>query len=622
MANTFINRAKKAWNVFMNRSPTYNYSDIGYGTSYRFDRVRLSGGNERSTVTAIYNRIAVDVAATSIRHVRTDADGRYLYDIDSGLNNCLTVEANLDQSGRAFIQDAALSMLDEGVVALVPTDTDDDPEYGNSFKIESMRVGKIVQWYPKHVRVNLYDENTGKKKDIVLPKSFVTIIENPFYSVMNEPNSTMQRLVRKLNILDVIDEQSGSGKLDLIIQLPYVVKGERRAEQAETRRRQIEEQLTGSKYGIAYTDGTEKITQLNRPVENNLMKQIEYLTSMAYSQMGITQSILDGTANEETMLNYYSRTIEPILSAFCNELIRKYITKTARTQLQTIMYFRDPFRLVPISTVAELGDKFIRNEIMTGNEMRQIVGMKPSKDPNADKLRNPNIRNNNAGMSENLDGQTTANSEYIRQLEELDVLDDELDELELEVDSDSEDDEIKHYASPYYDPEKAHEYYMRTRELSGRRSTAGLNEKGKAAAKYVKEQLNTERKVKTDQHKESTDSEIDSARNETNAIIESHKADMENKIDQLRSQLKRMSSSVRKHNKDRIYGIIDTLRAKNRETRIMLRESFKEQSSGLRDEHRSVKKQLKDEYDEKYMTELEALKNDSDYVNPRRRNKS
>ena len=391
-------RFKNAWNAFRNREPTKVFQDIGYGYSYRPDRFHLTRGNERSIVTSVYNRIALDVAAIDIRHVQLDAEGRFCDVVQSGLNNCLSTEANLDQTGRAFIQDAVMSMMDEGCIAIVPVDTDDDPvdtdddpDDTTGYQILSMRVGRIRDWYPKHIRVELYNEETGRKQDIVVPKSTVAIVENPLYAVINEPNSTMQRLIRKLNLLDAVDEQSSSGKLDLIIQLPYVIKTEARRKQAEKRRKDIEQQLAGSKYGIAYTDGTERITQLNRSLENNLMKQIEYLTSMLYSQLGITQSILDGTADDKTMLNYYNRTIEPIIAAIVDEMKRKFLSKTARSQNKSIKFFRDPFKLVPVADLAEISDKFTRNEIATSNEIRQVIGWKPSDDPKADELRNSNL---------------------------------------------------------------------------------------------------------------------------------------------------------------------------------------------------------------------------------------
>lgn len=394
MKMSFGSRLKHAWNAFTGSSHM-EYRDIGYSSSYRPDRIRLTRGNERSIITSVYNRIALDVSALNIQHVRLDSNGRFVSVIQDGLNNCLTLETNIDQTARAFIQDVVISMFDEGSIAIVPVDTTSDPAISGSYDIQTMRVGKILDWYPQHVRVRLYNDQTGLKEDMTLPKSAVAIIENPLYAVINEPNSTMQRLIRKLNLLDVIDEQSGSGKLDLIIQLPYVVKTEARRQQAENRRKDIEDQLSGSKYGIAYTDGTERITQLNRSVNNNLMSQIEYLTSMLYSQLGITNSILDGTADETTMLNYYNRTIEPIISAIVDEMKRKFLTKTARSQFQSISFFRDPFKLVPVNNIAEIADKFTRNEIMSSNEIRQVIGMKPSNKPGADDLRNKNLSSPN-----------------------------------------------------------------------------------------------------------------------------------------------------------------------------------------------------------------------------------
>ena len=388
---SILSRAKKAWNIFMNRDQAPDSSYRGISSSYRPDRVKLSRGNERSIVTSVYNRIARDAASIDIFHVRLNDEGRYVEKINSGLNYCLTTEANIDQTGRAFKQDIVLSMLDEGCVAIVPVDTNDSPDVTGSYKILTMRTGKIIDWYPKDVRIQVYNDNTGTKEEITVPKSYVGIVENPLYAVMNEPNSTMQRLIRKLNLLDTVDEHSSSGKLDLIIQLPYLIKTEARRQQAEQRRKDIEAQLSGSKYGIAYTDGTEHITQLNRAVENNLMSQVEYLTSMLYSQLGITQGILDGSADEKTMLNYYNRTIEPILSAIVDEMKRKFLTKTARSQLQSVSFFRDPFKLVPVNELAEISDKMTRNEIMSSNEIRQIIGMKPANDPKADELRNKNL---------------------------------------------------------------------------------------------------------------------------------------------------------------------------------------------------------------------------------------
>lgn len=390
-------RLKHAWNAFLNRDPPGSrYYGCGY--SYRPDRMRFSRGSERTIINSIYNRIALDAASITINHVRLDENNRFDSIIDSGLNYCLNTEANADQTGRGLIQDIVMTFLEEGVAAVVPEKTDFDPRYSNSYEIYSMRVGVPVEWYPNHVRVRMFNELTGQKEEITLPKKMVALIENPFYSVMNAPNSTMQQLVRKLALLDVVDEQAGSGKLDMIIQLPYVIKSPARREQAEQRRADIEQQLSGSKYGIAYTDGTERIVQLNRSLENNILKSIEYLMNMVYSQLGVTQEILNGTADEKTMNNYMNRIIEPVVSAIADEFKRKFLTKTARTQGQSIMFFRDPFRLAPVSMIAEMADKFTRNEIMTPNEFRQVIGMKPSKDPKSDQLANRNIASANEGI--------------------------------------------------------------------------------------------------------------------------------------------------------------------------------------------------------------------------------
>lgn len=401
MEYTFSERLKHAWNAFQSRSPTYQYKDLGVSSSYRPDRVRLTRGNERSIVTAIYNRIALDVAATSIRHVNLDPEtGRYLEDRRTGLNNCLTLEANKDQTARSFIQDIVISMFDEGCVAVIPIDTDDDPERVNSYDIFSMRVGRILDWYPDHIRVEAYNDRTGKREQKLAPKKMVAIVENPLYAVMNEPNSTLQRLLRKLVLLDTVDDRNSSGKLDMIIQLPYSTHAQIKKEQAEERRKQVEEQLTNSKYGVAYIDSMEKIIQLNRPLENNLMTQVEYLTSMLYSQLGLTQEIMNGSADDRAMVNYRNRTIEPILSAITDEMTRKFLTKTARTQGQAVTFFHDPFKLITVEQLADLSDKLIRGEIATPNEIRQVAGMKPSNDPKSDELRNRNLNENKQGLAD------------------------------------------------------------------------------------------------------------------------------------------------------------------------------------------------------------------------------
>ncbi len=388
---TFGSRIKHAFNAFMNRDPTPDYRNIGPGHSVRPDRPRFTRGNERTIVTSIYNRIAIDVASINISHCRIDDDNRFVGAISSSLNNCLNLEANIDQTGRAFMQDIVMSMLDEGSVAIVPVETTFDPKKTGSYDIMSMRTGKILEWYPNHVKVRVYNDRTGEREELLLRKEQVAIVENPLYAVINEHNSTMQRLKRKLSLLDSMDERTSTGKLDMIIQLPYVIKSEARRKEADRRRTELETQMSGSTYGIGYIDGTERIVQLNRPLDNNLLKQVEYLTTQLYSQLGITQAILDGTANEQELLNYHSRTIEPIISAIVDEMKRKFLTKTARSQKQTIMFFKDPFKLVPLNTLANVAGVFTMNEIITANEVRQIIGMKPSDDPKADQLVNSNI---------------------------------------------------------------------------------------------------------------------------------------------------------------------------------------------------------------------------------------
>lgn len=440
MANDIRTRFKNAVNAFMNRNDEYNYQNIGVSSSYRQDRFRFSRGGERSIVTSIYNRIAIDVSAIDIRHVRIDDNGRYSEEIDSGLNNCLSLEANTDQTGRMLVHDIVMTCLDEGVACVVPENTDKDPNSTQSYDILSMRVGSVTEWFPKHVRVRLYNEETGLKEEIVLPKANVAIIENPLYSVINEPNSTVQRLIRKLGLLDVIDEQSSSGKLDLIIQLPYTIRSEARKQQAEKRRKDIEDQLAGSRYGIAYADATEHITQLNRSVENNLLNTIQYLTQLMYSQLGITQSVLEGTSSDQEYLNYTNQTIEPFITAICLEFKRKFLSKTARTQGQSIKYFKDPFRLVPVSQIAEIADKFTRNEILTPNEIRQIIGIKPATDENADELRNRNI----SQSSEEIAAKgALPTDEYADDSDDSDTYDDESydsDDSGNSADSDNSDD--------------------------------------------------------------------------------------------------------------------------------------------------------------------------------------
>lgn len=428
--DTIASRLKRAWNVFLNRDPTvYQKNYYSSGSSYRPDVVRFTRGNERSIVTSVYNRIAIDASVVNIVHARLDDNDRFLEEIDDPLNNCLTLEANKDQTARAFRQDIFEVMMDKGVVAIVPVDLSDNPNTTGSHDILTMRAGEIVEWFPDKVRINVYNDITGRKEEVILDKSKVGIVQNPLYAVMNEPNSTLQRLIRKLNMLDVVDEQSSSGKLDLIIQLPYIIKTEARRQQAEQRRKDIEMQLSGSKYGIAYTDGTEHITQLNRSVENNLLKQVEYLQTMLYSQLGITTSVMDGTADEKTMLNYHNRTIEPMVSAVVDEMKRKFLTKTARSQKQSILMFRDPFKLVPVGEIAEMADTLTRNEIMTSNEFRQIVGMKPADDPRADKLLNKNISQPNGGA----ETEASTGGDSMGQSDSDGIVNDLLDNIETQI---------------------------------------------------------------------------------------------------------------------------------------------------------------------------------------------
>lgn len=624
MENTLGSRFKNAWNIFFNRDPTYPYQGPAMISSSRPDRPRFSRGNERSIVTAVYNRIALDISSIDIRHVRLDKNGRYTEDIVSGLNNCLTCEANIDQNHLDFIRDIIISMFDEGCVAVVPVETDINPLNTDSYDIHTMRVGKIVEWRPDRVRVKLYNDRTGLSEEVYILKKNCAILENPLYAVINEYNSTMQRLIRKLNLLDVIDDQSGSGKLDLIIQLPYVIKSDARREQAEKRRKDIEMQLSSTKYGIAYTDGTERITQLNRPVENNLMKQIEYLTSMVYSQLGISQTILDGTADEQTMLNYYNRTIEPILSTIVAEFRRKFLTKTARTQGQSIMFFRNPFKLVPVSQIADISDKLTRNEIASSNEMRQELGWKPSDDPKADELRNKNINQSNEELTPGQEGapmEDEVPTEDLQQaLDDADALDDELDSLESDLDDqddDDDDEELKHYASEYYDPVKAHEYYMRTRQLKGRNSTAGLNDKGKAAAKQVKDNLDAERKAKVESHRVARDNTLKASSEQRVKEIKAKNEEMKDKVRQIRSQMEGLSKGRRAA----LYGKIEALRKENARNREAIYEQFRGRDVATRKDFDDKRNALKTEYDAKYAKELERINSSGEFRKPKKTKK-
>lgn len=643
MATTFGARLKHAWNAFRQDPDKVfkdRYRDYGQSFMYRPDRLHLTRGPDKTIIASIYNRISMDVAAVKIEHVQLDDEDRYISTIKSPLNNCLTLEANIDQTGRTFIQDAVLTMLDNGCVALVPTETDINPtvEKGTSFDVLSIRTATIKQWYPKHVQVDIYNEETGQHSQYTLPKSMLAIVENPFYPVMNEPNSTMQRLIRKLTILDAIDEQTGSGKLDMIIQLPYVIKSAERRKQAEMRRNDIEKQLSQSKYGIAYADGTEKIVQLNKPLENNLLSTIEYLTSMLYSQLGITTGILDGTADEQTMLNYNNRVVEPILSVLTDEMKRKFLTKNARTRHQSIKFFIQPFRALPISNVADLANSLARNEIVTPNEFRQILGMKPAAEPQADELHNANMPGAEGGQPGIQNGQEI--DQLIALLEQetgaaptddLEAtgqnINSQLDELESMLQQ-SDPDNINilqhylptpaQYASPYYDPEKAHEYYMKNRELKERKSTKSLNEKGMEVAEYVKANIDQEKSQKLDEEKQglntaleilkemkrqateentnTTNEQIKAAQNAKNATVQEvsdkskaeiesinekassdtksaakkrdadikqRQTQMQGDIDNLRERLANMSPVQKAKNQNKIQAEIDKLREEN-----------------------------------------------------------
>lgn len=610
---TLRNRLKNAWNVFKLKentssksvttftNPSVQFNSFGLGSPYRPGLKRLSVTNERSIVASMYNQIAIDVSAVKIMHVKTDKNGKFLEVINSSLNDCLSIEANIDQTGRQFTMDTVLSMFDEGVVALVPVDTSENIKDSNSFDILSMRVGKILEWFPEHIRIKLYNDRTGLDEEITLPKSKIAIVENPFYAVMNESNSTLKRLIHKLNLLDMIDDQSGSAKLDIILQLPYTIKTPARRAQAEERRKQIEEQLEGSKYGIAYTDGTEKITQLNRSIDNNLMNQIENLQNTLYSQLGITKDVFDGKADEATMLNYYNRTVEPILSAITDEMKRKFLTKTARTQGQSIMFFRDAFKLVPVNEIADIADKFTRNEILSSNEMRAVIGYRPVDDPKADELRNKNINQSvesefggnipvtteadtGYGPSEEIGDMGESSDDILGQIAELEqylntlydaenLLSDEDEEVQ-QSDNLKDGKHFAHYASEYYDPVKAHEYYERTKKLKGRTasrpSTSALNDRGKTAAQVVKENVNKKKAAEITQQKQA----------------------MQSKVSEL-------------------YGRLKTV---GRMRRGKERAKIEQEVKKLTEEFSEVQDKLKEKYEEIYNEELRKMNADSEFA--------
>lgn len=654
MALKFGERLRHAWNVFKNRDPTIEWKDVGIGSYYRQDAIRIRSGGEKTIINSIYNRIATDAAAIHIQHARLDENGRFVETIKSGLNECLTVEANIDQSSRAFIQDAVLSMLDEGVIALVPIETTVDPEFTQSYEIHTMRVGRIVEWYPKHIKVNLYNEITGLRQDVTVAKRTVAIVENPFYSIMNDYNSTLQRLIRKLALLDAIDEENSSAKMNLIIQLPYSIKTELQKRQAETRRKAIEEQLNNSKYGIAYSDATEKIVQLNRPLENNLLSQIEYLTKTALSQLGMDESILNCTANEATMLRYYDGIVEPIVAALCDNMSRNFISKTARTQNQKVIYYRDPFKLVPVSDLAAIANAFTRNEILTSNEVRSLIGMKPSKEPSADELRNKNLypEENTQQPVEGAEGielpepgsdewkemvGSMSEEEYLEFVNNSDEIDEMLDNLEGELNG-----TIKHGALGEfsYDAGDAqskynHEYYEAHKQLKAKRSTAGLNEIGKEKLWLEKERLNDEKKSLISAHKDYTDSNISSNTESKKAQIESNndarkrllrgqQEQTKAKIDNIRNILSKMSPKRRKFEKAGMQSEIDRLRAENDRQKESIQEEYrnlnkkisedtKSKNASLREDHRTFVKETSAKYTDLYDKVLEEIKSDPNY---------
>lgn len=591
---SIIDKLVHAWDAFKGRDPTNVPKDLGYGYSTRPDRPRYTSGNERTIIASVLNKIAMDCASIRLEHCKLDDQERYMDTIDSSLNECLTVSANIDQTGRAFIQDIVASMLDEGVVAVIPTKADFNPNLKDTFKISELRTAKIREWFPKYVRVEMYNPETGYKEDFTYRKEAIAIIENPLYSVMNEYNSTLQRLMRKLSLLDTVDEESSVGKLNMIVQLPYTVKTESKKKIAEARRKDLENQLKNNTLGIGYIDATEKVTQLNRPLENNLLAQVEYLTNLLYSQLGLTPEILNGTADENAMNNYYNRLIEPILSAIADELTRKFITKTARTQGQAICFFRDLFKLMPINNVAEVADKFTRNEIATSNEIRQFIGLKPSKDPRADELRNSNISEakdvvnydvngnpvndfQNAGLEEDIDAE-------LQQVEQSEA---ELDEMEAMLNHSALWDKhyLMHYASKYYDPVKAHEYYEEHKQLKGRNKVT-LNEEGRAIAKSVKENLNKEKK-----------STIERSNEQFKTQTDSNAKSLNNKIQSLNKFLKQLSPKEREAQKERIQEQIASLRAKNDRIKEILNEKKKNTNDSIRKDYKS-----------KYDSEVEKLK--------------
>lgn len=642
----FLDRLSHAWNAFKGNEIYNDYKVEGPAYNYRPDRPKVLYGRDKSIVTSILNRMSVDCSAINVVHARVDDNNNYVETIDSKLNNCLKLDSNVDQIGKAFMQDVVMSMFTEGVVAIVPTDTTLNPKVTGGYDVESLRTAKVVTWYPKDVKVRVYNEKTAQKEEIILPKKMVAIIENPFYAVMNEPNSVLKRLLRILNNLDIINEQNASGKIDLIIQLPYLVQSPKRKEQAELRRSELEKQLAGSKYGVAYTDGTERITQLNRSLENNYMAQVEYFTNLLFSQLGISKTVFEGTATEEEILNYYNRTINPIMSAIADEMSRKFLTKTARTQGQYIWYFRDPFDLIPVNKLSEMADTFIRNEILTKNEVRGLLGFKPSDDPSADQLQNPNLYPTGGIQNEgdvmlppeevaDLQGQIDSLDDYDAELDKMEaqlaqsefvkfksfkVYDEVLSHADIkpyEIKEDNLKDYLSHYASPYYDPVYAHEYYEKHKKLKGRKS---LNEEGQKIADAVTQKINAERDKKIATSKSNTSNSLSKAQNTrqsaidassntmsrnieakkaaTQSSIDNHKAQMDNQISQLQDELKEWGASGKKGKTKEIRNKIARLREQNNAAKEQLQNDLSSYSLSERSEHANRSSQAKTEYSE------------------------
>ncbi|MBO7451820.1 MAG: phage portal protein [Clostridiales bacterium] len=629
-------RFKQAWKAFTNKDPTdYEMRYQGVSYSIKPDRPHFSRGVDKTIVTSFYTKVAVDCATTKLQHVQLDEEERFVAEIDSPLNDCFKYMANADQTGRDFLRDCVISLLDEGCVAIVPITTEQSPYYNDTFKIYEIRVAKILTWYPKAVRVKVYDEISGNFKEATFPKASVAIVENPFYSIMNEPNSVLQRLIHKLALIDSIDEKNASGKLDLIIQLPYVIKTESRMKQAEERRGQIETQLTGSKYGIAYIDGSEHITQLNRPVENNLMTQVEYYTKMFYNEMGITEELLNGSAKEEEKNEYFNHIIEPILTAITEAMTNKFLSQNARTRRQAIRFYRQPFKIVSVSSMAELADKFIRSEIMTGNEFRQIIGLKPSQQASADQLRNPNNLPDQASTEEGMVPEEGVNplndvNAMKQQLADLQNMDTQIDELEKLAQADSHEGQIlvHSYKSPYYDPQKAHEYYEEHKELKGyenryggsRTSTAGLNEKGREVARIVKDRIDANKKYQNQLLRDESTKLKEKSKAEREEIVNQMKDELSNSIATLKSQLETMNPAQRKHAKIKIRAQIDKLKDEANELREALSEHYKQVNQELSESVKSGVEKNNYDANETYAAEIKKMLSDPSLVKPKKAN--